>query len=433
MSTAIKNLLLFAGPIILGQLSQMLIGVGDVFMAGKHSTTAVAAIGVANGIINPIFLFGIGLLLGISPKLAHKRGEGSEVNQYLPSLIYYTVFISIFSIVAMLLVKNVVGMINLEAELVPIVEEYIDIVCWSFFFSYIFMAIKEFLQSFEKVKLANTISILSVFLNLLLNYLFIFGWEFIPAMGIKGLAYASLSVRIFMALIMLPFILKHFVSFKFDTKFAKEIFWFSLPVGAMFFVEVLAFCLVSVLSGLLGVLEAATNNIVMNVASLSFMVPLSISSAVAVKIGLDFGAKNFESLKTNIKASLVISCMFMALTACFFWFTPALVMGSFSSDEKVITLGITLLAIVAIFQLFDGAQVTLTGILRGMQESRAPSAMVFSGYWLIGLPIGAYLTFKLNYGVEGLWIGLAISLCLVSIGLFLILNKKFKLLLSATH
>lgn len=426
MKANILSLLIFAGPIIVGQLAQMLIGVGDVYMAGQYSTKAVAAIGVANGIVSPVFLLGLGLLMGISPKLALKRGEGEDVTKFMPELINYILMVSVACTAIMLLVEKLVPYFQIEQELVPIIQDYIAIVSWSFFPAYLFFGFKEFLQSFEKVVLPNVISILSVFLNLALNYLFIYGWEFIPSLGVNGLAFASLGIRIFMGLSIVPFIFKYMHTFSLRPTFSKELFLFSFPIAFTFFLEVMAFTLVNVLSGVLGVLEAAANNIVLNIASTAFMIPLSISSAVAVKVGAAFGSKDLESIKNNIKAALLLSCGFMVCTALIFWTTPAFAMQLFTHDLDVINLGVRLLAIVALFQLFDGLQITLGGVLRGLQDSRSPSAMIIIGYWFIGLPFGAYLTFKQSQGVSGLWVGLAVSLAMVSIGLIYVLRKKFK-------
>jgi MATE family multidrug resistance protein len=426
LSTAVKSILKLSVPIIIGQLGQMLIVAGDVYIATMYSTKSVAAIGVAGGIINPVFLFGIGLMMGVSPSLAVMRGEGGDEKKSLTSIIVYSAVTGLILTFVMLIINEFVDIFGIKEELIPSIKQYISIVAWSFPFAIIFQGMKEYLQSFEKVFLPNLLAISAVVINLGLNYVLVFGTEGIPAMGEVGLAYASLAIRIILCLSLLVYILMYFPLTKISTGLIKRVFNFSLPIAFMFFLEVLAFCTVSVVSGGFGVVEAATNNIIMTIASISFMIPLSISSAVAVKVGHGYGLKDMPLILAHMKASVLAAMFYILIAVSTFFFFPVQIMHFMTNDKEVIELGVKLLFIVALFQFSDSLQVILSGILRGLDDTKTSSYMVFIGYWLIGIPTGLYLAFEMDYGTEGLWAGLAISLSLVALALSVLTLRKYR-------
>ncbi len=424
--SSVKSILVLSIPIIVGQLGQMLIGAGDVYIATKFSTHAVASIGVAGGIINPIFLFGIGLMMGVSPSLAFLRGEGKEDEDHLFSIIIYSLAVGLLLTGALLIVNEFIWVFGIEASLIQSINTYIDIVAWSIPFAIVFQGIKEYLQGFEKVFLPNLLSILAVFLNLGLNYFLVFGGLGFSGMGEVGLAYASLIIRIILCIAIIISIIGKFHIKKISKELISKIFKFSFPIAFMFFLEVLGFATVAVLSGKLGVIEAAANNIIMTLASISFMIPLSLSSAVAVKVGHSFGRKDKEGILEHIRGVLITTIIFTICSISFFIFAPQKLMELITNDVDVIQLGVKLLFIVAIFQLSDGIQVVLSGVLRGMNNTKISSIMVLIGYWIIGIPTGIYLTFFAGFGAVGLWSGLAISLFLVAITLGIGTVKVFR-------
>lgn len=425
MNQTLRELVKFALPIMLGQVGIMLIGAGDVYMATKHSTLTVAAIGVANGVVAPIFLFGIGMLMGVSPAMAIRRGRGETVENLLPTTLYNATIVAIVVTAVMLLVNEFVPYMGFEPELVPLIQEYISIISWSFLPAFYYQAVKEFLQSFENVILANTISIIAVFVNLGLNYVLVFGAFGLPGMGVKGLAIASLLIRIFMCFSILLSAHKYISVWFIDNMFAKKVIRFSLPIAFMIFLEVFAFSMVAILVGGMNVVEAAANNIIMNLTSITFMVPSAIANAVAVKIGASYGAKDAQSIYNNTKASLILSSSFMMCTAMLYWFAPTPLMQFFTADIAVISVGVQLLLVIAMFQLVDGIQVTLTGVLRGIEKTRESTILIFVGYWLLGLPLGAWLAFNQNMQARGLWVGLAVALAVVAMSLGALCWKSF--------
>ena len=404
----------------------MLISAGDLFIAGNHSTISVAAIGVAIGVYNPVFLFGIGMTMGISPALAIKRGKSEDTHQYLKSILLYTFIIGIFLSLITKLLNNFVPYMGIDQELIPFVQRYIDIILWSFPFAYLFQGIKEYFQSFEKVVLANTIATIAVFINLGVNYILVFGLFVFPKLGFDGLAYASFIIRVFLAIAIFIPARKYLFMGKIDFTFIRYIFKFSFSIAIMFFVEVLAFSAVSILIGGMGVAVSAANNIILNIASITFMLPYSISNAVSVKVGAKFGKNDFYSIKKYAFSALFISISFMIMTAICYILFPKYIINIVSHDPDVVIIGVSLLSVVAIFQVADGIQITLAGILRGMEKTKQSFYSVLIGYWCVGLPIGAVLAYHFHYGAKGLWIGIASSLILVAISLSFIFKHQFK-------
>jgi len=420
LNYSIKSLIKLTIPIMMGQIGQMLIGAGDVYVASKYSTNSVAAIGIANGVINPVFLFGVGLMMGISPSLAIFRGENKSSNHSLFTVSIYGLICGLCMTMICIGVNQFVPYMGFDHHIVASIQKYTYIVSWSFPFALAFQAIKEYLQAKEEVFIPNLFSLVAVVVNLVLNYLLVFGIGAFKGYGEVGLALASVSIRVILYFCILIYAFDKHTSLKFSKDLAIHIFKFSFPIAFMFFLEVLAFCTVTILSGTIGVVAAASNNIIMTMASIAFMIPLSISSAVAVKIGHAYGQKNFARIKSFTLAALVITSIFIFVSASSFFLFPTSIMNFMSSDSEVINLGVRLLFIVAIFQISDGMQVVLAGILRGLKFTKISSILVLVSYWLIGIPIGYYLAFHKNQGAQGLWIGLAIalSLCAIFLGLF---------------
>lgn len=427
MSKYFKELIILTLPIVIGQLGIMLIGIGDVFIASKHAPLSLASIGIAVNFTNPIFLFGIGLMMGVSAFISIQIGKKKNSKNDLVTSLVFALLTSIFVMGVTYISTFAIDYIGLVKEMIPFIKSYINIVIFSFPFALIYQVLKEYLQAHEKVKFANSVAIISAVLNIPLNYCLVFGAFGMPALGFDGMAYASLLIRIFMAMIMLLSVYKLLPSSKLDKDILIKLLKFSLPIALMIFFEVLGFALFGVLAGKFGIVEAATNNLILNIASLTFMVPLSISSAVSVKVGNAYGNKSYINIRRFSFVALILSLSFMTMTALAYLLYPVAIMKTLSNDPRVILLGAKIFFIVAIFQIIDGIQVTLGGILRGVERTKESFLGIVIGFWIIGMPLGSYLGFYEKMKLEGLWIGLAIALTVVSFILSFITFKQFKI------
>ena len=424
---ALKQILIFAGPIIFGQIGLMLIGTGDMIIAGRYSRECLAAIGLAIAILNPIQISALGLQFAIGPILAQKRGKGEDTHNDYWTIIAYSLLVSIASCLLSVASYFLVPILDYGPDLNPIIQEYILITSFSTFGLGLYQGVKEFYQSQEKTMFANIVAIAGSLVNFGLAWALVFGqWGF-PALNETGLAWACLIVRVIMGIGLVFFSWRFWkTSKKIEWSLMKKFFKIGLPVSASLFFEILAFCSVTLFVGRFAEEQIAANNLALNVGSLAFMIPLSLSSAVAVKVGHAFGEKDFLRIRIFSQMSLLASFVFALIMGVTFYFFPHNILAFYTNDLVVIEWGKKLLFWVACFQLFDGVQITISGILRGLNVTRPSSIAIFIGYWIIGIPLGYYLGFYTNLEAQGFWIGLAISLAVVALMLGVVLKNQMR-------
>lgn len=426
--TALKELLKFSLPIIIGQIGLMLINTGDMIIAGRFSRECLAAIGLAIAIANPIQISLLGMQFAISPLLAQKRGQGEKIDSYFWTVTLYSLLISLASGILTYISYLIVPLFGYGENINALITEYLIITSFSSVGLCLYQGMKEFFQSEEKTFSANLVALLGAGTNLLFNYVFVFGeWGF-PSLKEAGLAWASLSVRSFMGLLLFMVAFRWWKSSKkIDWIFMKELGLVGGPIAVSLFFEVLAFCSVTLFVGKFAEVQTAANNLALNIGSLAFMIPLSISAAVSVKVGHAYGEKDFETINVFSQMSLFASLMFTLLMGALFYLFPHPIMSLYTDDKLVLDWAKKLLFWIACFQLFDGAQITIAGILRGLSVTKETSLSIFTGYWLIGLPLGYYLAFQKGLEAQGFWIGLAISLAIVAGMLAYILRIKMSM------
>jgi MATE family multidrug resistance protein len=261
-----------------------------------------------------------------------------------------------------------------------------------------------------------------------LNTALVFGEYGFTRMDEVGLAWASFWVRVFLASFLGILVLKDVMKKNewINKDYFKSLFSMGMPLCVSLFFEVLAFCMVSLLIGKFGVEQSAANQIVLTIASVTFMVPLSIAAATSVKVGYSYGEKKPNDLKIWGLCGMLLSCGFTTCSGLSLLIVPEMIFNILSSDTKLYVFGILYLKVVALFQFFDGSQVTLAAILRGMGKTKVTSMIVLFGYWLIGLPLGWVLAYPFGFQGYGYWIGLGIALCLVACLLGFFTLKEIK-------
>ncbi len=291
------------------------------------------------------------------------------------------------------------------------IQDYLYLRSWALFGTCIFFAVKEFLQAFEEVMFANFVYLIAVFLNVLLNFIFVFGlWGF-PRMDMLGLALSSFLIRSILAVALLIYSGKYLLkSWQYNRQIMKKIFRVGWPIACTLFAEIAGFCAMTFIIARISTLQTAAHNIVVTLASITFMVPLAVSSAASVKIGHAFGEKNMFRIVNYSQGSLFLSVSFMLVMGVLFYIFPKFFIGLFSADSEVIHVGIPMIIVVAFFQIFDGAQVTLGGIIRGLHISKPIFITQTVAFWGIGLPLGIYLAYYQHKEALGLWLGFALAL-----------------------
>ena len=418
----LKDLLKFAIPLITGQVGQMLFGIGDLMVAGRYSKEVVSAIGVASSIFGSFLMLGLGLSYAFAPILAQKLGEGKKVQGYLFTIICYSILFSLALVIPMFLfAKFGTNSLGLPEEVTPLFKDYFEITLYSFPFILIYQSVKEYLQVQQDIWFANVLVIVANIFNLLLNIVLCFGLLGFPEMGGKGLAWATVINRVLMALALLYYVRKDFLlNLKFIKDFVFDSFKLGFPIAISILMEVSIFTLVTILIGRMDVASSAAHNIILNLCSFTFMFPLAIGNATSTMVALSLAENKLQEAKSYAFGGLKLAVLFEMLTTLTFALIPGLILSIYTDKLDVIEKGKMLIILAAFFQIPDGIQVTLSGILRAMQVTKPVMILTIIGYWVIGLPLGAYLAYSMNLQARGLWIGLMTALVLMAIFLFIL-------------
>lgn len=426
---AAKEILIFSLPIIAGQIGQMFFGVGDIIVAGRYSSLAVSSIGVGAMIFAPCLMVGIGVLFCTGPLASQLKGQGKSD----PSLLFnaYIVSAIMSSILSLILFfpELYIGRFKLNPEIVPHVIMFLKWTAFSIFPALIFQATKEYLQALGKTYAPNAIIWFYNVINIILNITLMFGVGSFKGFGIEGAAIATLICRFCMAATIF-FYMKSVCPFemKKNNETIKKIFRLGLPISFTILCEVLIFATVTILVGGMHLTASASQNLVMNLTSLTFMVPMALGSAIAVLVGEQFGRKSVEGISRLVRGVILLT-LFVQIVFAFLYLTvPHFVMGLATRDQAVILYGSTLLFWVGVFQIPDGLQIVLSGVMRGINETRIPMVLGFISYWVLGLPLGVFMAYERHMEARGLWVGLTVGLtCMCLFLIFYYQNRIRKL------
>ena len=429
--TYVKELIHLALPIIMGHIGFTFIMAGDVFVAGKYSTDALAAVSISSAVTSLVFMFGIGLIVSVSPVLSNMLGAKKSIKKFFYPTLKFSQVVAFFSMLLIMACIPLMEHMGFEEKLLPYIRTYTFFFAFSAFGGYLHAALKEYLQAYEIVFFPNFIAIVGIFLNIIVNWIFVFGWGFIPSMGVLGLALASVFIRSFMGLTLLAYCL---IKFKIKNvvvskKYFGMLINVGLPLSVAVCLEFLAFNSMAILMGRVSGVYAAAQNIINVITSTSFMIPLSISNAISVKVGYANGAKNLIDIKKYSIAGVSVSVGFMACCGILFALFPEFFANIFTDDIELIKIIAPIMYLAAAFQCFDGFQCSLGGVLKGLKKTQMVSVANFVGYILIGISLGSFLAFKFKLNLFGFWIGIGISSACVGLVLlitFLIVYKNLK-------
>ena len=423
----VKDILKMAIPIIYGNIGFILIGVGDVVVAGRHSTDTLAAVSIATAITNCIMIFGIGILCTISAILSNYRGEGKSIEKYFYPSMQFTMILALFVCFVTLGCIPFIDKLGFAQNIVPAIKDYFFITAFAAFGGYLHCMAKEYLQAFEVVVFPNLLTIFCIFLNVALNILFAFGFGVIPEMGAKGLAVASLLTRYFMGLVLIAYCYKKLNIQKGKVSgYFKDLIKVGLPSSLATVVEFAGFNIIAVVMGRISGVYAAAHNLLCTLTSVAFMIPLAISNAVAVKVGFTNGARAYKSLKNYAYTGLKMSVFVMACSVVCLALFPNIIIRLFTNDINLINVCVPIVYVLCFFQIFDGLQVTLGGIFKGLKNTKIVMISNIISYWFIAFPLGCVLAFRFNLDLLGFWCALCISSVLLCLIMFIFMFSKFK-------
>jgi MATE family multidrug resistance protein len=294
-----------------------------------------------------------------------------------------------------------------------------------------FVVLRQTLQAHHRTAPLVITIVAANLLNVALNYMWIYGHLGFPAMGVLGSAWATMVSRWFMAALLLalgwkdlaPY-LKRLAPNLLDSRALGRMFALGAPIGGQMVLESGVFGAVALLMGWLGVAQVAAHQVAINIASLTFMVPLGVSSAAAVIVGHAVGRGDPAGVRRSTLAALGVGAAFMAVCAVLLIGFPRSLAGIYTQDAAVLALAALLLPIAGVFQVFDGLQVVSLGLLRGLGDTRVPMIANVAGFWCIGMPVSLWLGFGLDYGAPGLWWGLVVGLVMVATFLMLRIRQR---------
>ena len=422
-----------AGPVILAELGWMSMGVVDTIMVGPLGPAAIGAVGVGNAIHFAYTVFGMGLLLGLDTLVSQAYGAGrlDECRAWLRHGVALALLLTPpFLLIGFLLLRAVPAM-GFHEDVRTLMQPYFAVTIWSTPFLIFFATFRRYLQGMHWVTPVMFALVSANVVNAFANWVLIFGHGGFPALGVTGSAWATLLARIYMAGVLWIAVRRLRIRdaesiIPFNIDYLKRLIRLGFPAASQIALEVGVFAASSALAGRLSPVAAASHQVAINFAAVSFMIPLGLSSAAAVRVGHAVGAHDRPRASAAGWTAILLAIAFTAVAALVFLSFPRALIGLFTTEPNVLALGSTLLLVAAAFQLFDGFQGVITGVLRGLGDTRTPMIWNLIGHWFFGLPVGYTLCFRLGYGVVGLWIGLSIGLILVAIVLMIAWIKEVK-------
>ncbi len=431
----LKKTILLSFPIVVGQLGQMLMSVVDNIMVGKIGAQALAAASIANALFTLIMVIGFGISMAVTPltAMAYGAGREKECGVVLRQGLLVNIFSGMLLCGLTFLISECIAFLNQPEEIVRPASLYMKVLGMSLLPMMLFQSYRQFAEGVSYLKPAMIIMLLANIVNIIANWVFIYGHLGIPGLGLTGAGIATISSRTFMAIALIIVIRNSPVMKRFDPTLRYRKIDFSMmrrlvsigiPAGCQYFFEVSAFAASSIMIGWMGTIELAAHQIALNLASISFMVALGISSAATIRVSNAVGRQDLPGTRTAGFSALLLCACFMAsaglIFICFRFSLP----GLYVAEKDVIDISAALLVIVAFFQISDGTQAVGLGILRGITDMKVPTLITLAAYWVIGLPSGYILAFKLHMGIYGVWYGLLISLTVSGLLMMIRFNLK---------
>jgi multidrug resistance protein, MATE family len=424
-----------SGPIILGELTQMSLGLINSAMVGHLGYHQLAAASLVNGVLNIPYVFGIGMTMSISQTVAtaHGQQDRQKISHYLFNGLFLSAITAIIISLIIEIGNPIVFHLGQDQEVAKLASPYLRLMGFSVIPMLLFFALKQFTDGLELTRTAMMLSMLSMPLNVLLDWTFIFGHFGFKSYGLIGAGFGTLITRtlILIALAFIIFFHKQFKGFIAVRKHQWHIKWLTqkemmhigVPSSIQAILEVGAFAVSGILVGTFGAVELAAHQIAIQLASFTFMVSLGLAQGSSIRIGNAFGRKDWNIIQNIGKSTYITGLMYGVFCAILFILMRNQLPHIFTKDFAVLKLAGALLFFAAVFQISDATQAIGVGVLRGIKDVKAPTIFMTISYWALGIPLGWILAKYLNMGVYGIWIGFVIGLTFTAILLFFRFKK----------
>jgi multidrug resistance protein, MATE family len=440
----IRPTLHLALPLVLAEIGWMTMGIVDTIMVGHlpNSAAAIGAVSISTGLFNVLGFFGGGLLIGLDTLVSQAFGAGQreDCHRSLLNGIYLSLGMTPFLMIPFWFFAPLLQAFHIDPQVTDLAVPYMKALAVGLLPLLLYMAVRRAMQAMNLVQPVAFALVTANLINLVFNWVLIYGKWGAPAMGVVGSGWSTAIARVYMAAVLVGYLLwydrRHRTELlktpvEIDLRRIRRLLALGFPAAMQITLEISVFALTAALIGRLGAVPLAGHQIALNTVAFTYMVPLGIASAAAVRVGQAIGRKDPFGAAAAGHTAIFIGAAFMALCSIALLVFPRAIARIYTPDETVIHTTIILLAAGAAFQLFDGLQTVATGALRGAGDTRTPMLCHFTGYWVIGLPLGAWLCFSRGMGALGLWVGLSVALILIGIVLLLVWRRAVRRLLIA--
>jgi MATE family multidrug resistance protein len=423
-----------AWPLIITQVGHILTGMVDNIFLGRIGVTEQAAGILSNNLYVLLLVFTIGMSYASTPLVAaavQKEDLAGKVSIFKNSLLL-NFLVAIFCFVVLYQASGLISYLRQPASVVKLAVPFFDVLIFSLLPLSLFFTCKQYCEGLMNTKMALMVSLTGNVINVILNYALIYGKLGLPEMGYIGSAWASFYARAFMGIsfLILIFYLPVsrdmrgvFTKVKFNVKDFAALWKIGINSAMQFTFEVAAFAIAGFMAGSFGEKHIDAHGIALSIAAFTYMFGSGIGSAATIRVGTFAAQKNWDQIRKAAMAALKLVVLIMGSFGVIFLFTNQFLPRAFTIEAEIVELAAKLLVIAAMFQLFDGIQVTAIGILRGLEDVKVPTLITLVGYWVLALPLAYCLAFKLELQTVGIWIALLSSLVFVSVALFLRFNQ----------
>jgi MATE family multidrug resistance protein len=424
----LRGTLQLATPIIVGHLGQNLMGVTDSVMIGHVGTIPLAASAFAGALFGMMFVISIGVLSSVSVRTAMAFGAGRthECGEIVRHGLALASALSLFFVACVAVFMDELHRFGQPADVLVAARPYMWIITWSLLPTLAYQVLRQFYEAVSRPWLPMVIVLAGVALNVFLNWILIYGNLGAPAMGLVGAGWATLITRLaivgalFAHIVSAP-AMRDFLPARWRASLSAanllDLLKLGVPVGGQLMFEAGIFTAAAILMGWLGAVTLAAHQIAIACISTIFMVPLGVGLATSVRVSQCIGAGAPARLRPIAFGSIGAAAAFMIFIALVLVAAGRLISSGFVHDQEVISTAANLLAVAAMFQLFDGTQVVASGALRGLTDVKVPAFITFIGYWVIGLPCAWLLGFPAGLGGVGVWLGLLAGLAVCAVWL----------------
>lgn len=418
----VKHTLKLGWPIVLGNMTQITLGIIDSAMVGAIHSSQLAAAAFVNNLITLPLVLAIGLTTAVSPLVASAMGEG-QPDKPLRILFNGGLIVTGMALLFAIGIHLGVDMVYYFGQdriVADLSKPYLIWMGWGMVPMAAFMAMKQFADGLGRTRIPMYLALLAIPVNVLVNYAFIFGKWGAPRMELEGAGVGTMASRIvtMIALFWLIAYSKGFAPYRqhlFDQlKLRRErfedIFRIGIPASLQYGMESAAFAISGIMAGWLGYVQQAAHQIAISIASFTFMVSVGVSAAGSIRVGYAYGRRDWPQARSVGQSTITIAVVYGLLCAVVFILTRYELPLLFNDEQRVVEFAATLLFFTAVFQISDSVQAIGVGLLRGIQDVKVPTFFVLLAYWVIGIPSGYWLAFVQEMEVAGIWIGLVLGL-----------------------